>query len=302
MFGLNPVSRMERQMLRILISALACLVVFPSMQAMADDSANSEAATTASSETTPSGTTTYFGKKAATERSAEAEKPKEAVKPRPLPAPTLTASINLATQKMVVSVKGEARYSWPISSGVAQFPTPTGTFRPQWTAKMWYSRKYDMSPMPHAVFINGGVAVHGTYYVSSLGRAASHGCIRLSTANAKTFYNLVQKHGLQATKVTVFGRPHWRGPAAAVATRETTREPAYAENNSFWGDFWGNSSDSAYAPNFTKKKYRNGYSYYDSNGVQRKVHRRKDGTYVVEQRPPSRTYYKKYGYGYAQGY
>ena len=144
---------------------------------------------------------------------------------------------------MVVTVNGEARYSWPISSGVAQFPTPTGTFRPQWTAKMWYSRKYDMSPMPHSVFINGGVAVHGTYHVRSLGSAASHGCIRLSTSNAKTFYNLVQKHGLSRTKVSVFGRPHWRGPAMANRDRRGQQEYADNQNSWSWGDSWGGNSD-----------------------------------------------------------
>jgi hypothetical protein len=171
---------------------------------------------------TASGTTTYFGGGA-----KEAAQPQVVAKPQPPPKPTLTASIDLSNQKMVVTVNGEARYSWAISSGVAEYPTPTGTFHPQWTAKMWYSRKYDMAPMPNAVFINGGVAVHGTYHVRSLGYAASHGCIRLSPGHAKTFYDLVQRHGLKRTKVTVFGRPHWRGPA--VASR-SANQAQYAYN------------------------------------------------------------------------
>ena len=157
-------------MLRARVLALACLAIFPSMQAMAEaDKPNSEiaAATNSDSATTTdtaSGTTTYFGGDAA----RSAAKQQAVVRPQPPLKPTLTASVDLASQKMVVFVNGEARYSWPISSGVAQFPTPTGTFHPQWTAKMWYSRKYDMSPMPNAVFINGGVAVHGTYHTGLL--------------------------------------------------------------------------------------------------------------------------------------
>ena len=91
--------------------------------------------------------------------------------------------------------------------------------------------------MPNAVFINGGVAVHGTYHTGALGSPASHGCIRLSTANAKTFYNLVERHGLKMTRVTVFGRPNWRGPVA-VASRDPSRKRTYAADrmsNWFWG-------------------------------------------------------------------
>jgi lipoprotein-anchoring transpeptidase ErfK/SrfK len=289
---------MESLMLRARIVALACLAIFPSMQAMAEaDKPNSEIAAATASDSaavttdTPSGTTTYFGGGA-----KDAAKPQVVAKPQPPPKPTLTASIDLASQKMVVKVNGEARYSWPISSGVAEYPTPTGTFHPQWTAKMWYSRKYDMAPMPNAVFINGGVAVHGTYHVRSLGSPASHGCIRLSTAHAKTFYDLVQRHGLTRTRVSVFGRPHWRAPA--VASRD--RSPEYADNqgSGFWGDSWGGDSSSAYAPTFTKKKSPTGaYYYYDADGVRRKVSRRKNGDYVYSRRMPR----AHDGYGYAYG-
>jgi len=287
---------MESLMLRARILALACLAIIPSMQAMAEgDKTKTEVAATAASDSgavttdTESGTTTYFGGNA-----AEQAKSQAVAKPQPPPKPTLTAAVDLTNQKMVVTVNGEARYSWPISSGVAQYPTPTGTFRPQWTAKMWYSRKYDMSPMPHSVFINGGVAVHGTYHVRSLGSAASHGCIRLSTSNAKTFYNLVQKHGLSRTKVSVFGRPHWRGPAMANRDRRGQQEYADDQNSWSWGDSWGGNSDSAYAPAFTKK-YRKGQYYYDANGVRRKVRR---SGYYADSRRQLRRDYNRYGYAY----
>jgi lipoprotein-anchoring transpeptidase ErfK/SrfK len=230
-------------------SSLAVLLfaVLPAIPAAAQqiDSNNKAAATSeASPGTTASGT-----------KSDTPSQP--AAKPKPPPRPTVIASVDLTNQRMVVRVDGETRYSWPISSGVAAYPTPTGNFHPQWTAKMWYSRKYDMSPMPHAVFINGGVAVHGTYHVASLGSPASHGCIRLSPANARTFYNLVQRHGLSRTRVKVFGHPHWRG-GAEIARRDTRRSREYAENQGNW--FWGNSwydddEDSAYAPSFTRKRY-----------------------------------------------
>ena len=139
--------------------------------------------------------------------------PVVADKPTPPAPPSLIVKINLSQQRMDVFAHGVQVHSWPISSGRSGFETPRGTFRAQWAAKMWYSRKYDMAPMPHAVFINGGVAVHATSAVGLLGRPASHGCIRLSPSNAATFYNLAHKHGLRQTQVSVFGS----APAARIA-------------------------------------------------------------------------------------
>src|SRR3712207_7541770 len=59
------------------------------------------------------------------------------------------------------------------------FPYTT-LFRSTRLHRMWYSRKYDNSPMPHSIFFTGGYAIHGTPHVRSLGRPASHGCIRRS--------------------------------------------------------------------------------------------------------------------------
>jgi lipoprotein-anchoring transpeptidase ErfK/SrfK len=185
---------------------------------------------------------------------AEAEPAKPVVEPEP--SPTLTVNIDLALQQMVVSENGQAKYTWPISSGTAEFPTPRGTFRPQWSAKMWYSRKYDMAPMPHAVFIHGGVAVHATQHISRLGSPASHGCIRLAPGNARTFYNLVHRHGYKATRVAIHGTPKFRAPA--IASRQTVKPKQYAvqQQDNGWS-FSGSSyyrSTSAYDPNFAKAK------------------------------------------------
>lgn len=152
-------------------------------------------------------------------KSATDEKPAEAAAAQPVdsspaaekpvapPPPSLVVKVNLSTQRLDVIANGTTQHSWPISSGRSGYETPRGTFRPQWAAKMWYSRKYDMAPMPHAVFIHGGVAIHATSSVGMLGRPASHGCIRLAPGNAATFYTLVHKHGLKQTQVQVFGSP-----------------------------------------------------------------------------------------------
>jgi hypothetical protein len=61
--------------------------------------------------------------------------------------------------------------------------------------RMHYSRKYDMSPMPHSIFFRGGYAIHGSYATGALGRPASHGCIRLAPGNAALLYHLVRAEG-----------------------------------------------------------------------------------------------------------
>ena len=65
---------------------------------------------------------------------------------------------------------------------------------------MHYSSKYENSPMPHSIFFRGGYAIHGTGYIKSLGRPASHGCIRLHPRNAAALYQLVRTVRHRATR------------------------------------------------------------------------------------------------------
>ena len=118
-------------------------------------------------------------------------------------AAALVASIDISSQTMTVSRYGQVVYRWSVSTARRGYITPRGNYRPQWTARMWYSRKYEMSPMPYSVFFRGGYAIHGTNYVKNLGRPASHGCVRLHTANAATFYSLVRQVGAGNTRIHV---------------------------------------------------------------------------------------------------
>ncbi len=140
----------------------------------------------------------------------------EPAKPKPLPT-TLVARINLTTQTMTVQAHGKTIHSWKVSTGAPGYATPPGTFRPGWMAKDWRSRQYDDAPMPYSVFFNGGIAVHGTMNPGSLGRAASHGCVRVATPNAATFFRLVQRHGMAQTRIVVHGaQPFGRNEAHAA--------------------------------------------------------------------------------------
>jgi len=118
-------------------------------------------------------------------------------------AGALVARVSLSTQTMEVIRHGEIIHKWSISSARAGYITPVGNWRPKRIHKMWHSRTYDMSPMPFAVFYDRGWAIHGTSAVSRLGTPASHGCVRLDTANAEIFYNLVREIGAGNTRVIV---------------------------------------------------------------------------------------------------
>jgi lipoprotein-anchoring transpeptidase ErfK/SrfK len=115
----------------------------------------------------------------------------------------VVARIDISNQTMTVSQDGNVLYSWAVSTARKGYRTPRGSFRPVRMHKMWYSQKYDNSPMPHSIFFYGGYAIHGTDAVKSLGRPASHGCIRLHPSNARTLYNLVKAHGPKNTRIVL---------------------------------------------------------------------------------------------------
>jgi lipoprotein-anchoring transpeptidase ErfK/SrfK len=115
----------------------------------------------------------------------------------------VSVRIDISSQTMSVSVNGWPYASWRVSTARSGYWTPRGAFRPYLLKRMHYSRKYDNSPMPHSIFFLGGYAIHGTGYVRSLGRPASHGCIRLAPGNAARLYSLVRQYGKSGTRITI---------------------------------------------------------------------------------------------------
>lgn len=134
-------------------------------------------------------------------------------------------TIDLSSQTMSVDSAGGS-YSWPISSAREGYFTPRGHYGVQSLQPMHYSKKYHHSPMPHSIFFDGGFAIHGTYDLHELGRPASHGCVRISPANAATLFSLVREEG--ATIEIVGEAPSSQAPAAdgePVASEVFASEP-----------------------------------------------------------------------------
>lgn len=121
-------------------------------------------------------------------------------------AKSVLITVNKASQKMTVSVDGEKTYVWPVSTGASGYTTPSGTFTPFRMEKTHFSKEWDDAPMPNSIFFTmEGHAIHGSLHTKSLGRRASHGCVRLAPPNAAVLFALVQKTGMRNTRVVVKG-------------------------------------------------------------------------------------------------
>lgn len=118
-------------------------------------------------------------------------------------AASLTARIDISSQTMTVSEHGRVLHRWKVSTARRGYHTPRGTYRPIRLHRMWHSRKYHNSPMPYSVFFHGGYAIHGTYETRSIGRPASHGCVRLHPQDAATFFAMVREVGPGNTRIVV---------------------------------------------------------------------------------------------------
>lgn len=129
----------------------------------------------------------------------------------------LRIDVDKSSQRMSVTVDGQPRYTWPVSTGISSYDTPSGSYKPFRMEATHFSREWDNAPMPHAVFFTKiGHAIHGTNQVRNLGRAASHGCVRLSPGNAATLFSLIKAQGMANTRITVDG-------AVSTAVAEDTR-------------------------------------------------------------------------------
>ena len=129
----------------------------------------------------------------------------------------LLIQVDKSTQRMTVSADGEHLYTWPVSTGIAKYDTPNGAFTPFRKEKEHYSQEWDDAPMPYSIFFTmKGHAIHGTNH-SNLGHAASHGCVRLSVANAAKLWDLVAKHKMAHTTVVLTGKVPASSEPPAVA-------------------------------------------------------------------------------------
>ena len=149
----------------------------------------------------------------------------------------VSITVDKDNQMMTVAVDGVDRYHWPVSTGNPSHETPNGTFRTFRMEADHFSKEFGDAPMPHSIFFTKiGHAIHGTESERSLGMPVSHGCVRLSRANATTLYALVEKEGVLNTTVTLTGSStvaiaRKRGNTAVARAEPTQPDQQYQQQS-----------------------------------------------------------------------
>ena len=132
--------------------------------------------------------------------------------------------VSVGERRITVYRDGEPIHRFPVGVGKGgtlqrldgtawEWDTPTGIFEvgrkkedPVWYRPDWYyvERRQPIPPEyaderyargmlgDYALYISDEIAIHGTYDESSVGRASSHGCIRMTNADIAVVFPLVQ--------------------------------------------------------------------------------------------------------------
>jgi hypothetical protein len=211
----------------------------------------------------------------------------------PLAAPALAdiaISVDKNAQQMTVAVDGQQKYVWPVSTGRAGYDTPNGSFKVNRMDADHFSQEWDNAPMPHTMFFDlHGHAIHGFFDEKHLGLAVSHGCVRLSRANATVLFDLVKTEGMANTSVTVSGQTPGGGNGPVARAHLPDQETAYSpQGNSQQG--YGQQQQGYSQQGYGQQGYapQPGYAQQQQNGF-------------PQQPPPpgygQQQYYAQQGYG-----
>jgi lipoprotein-anchoring transpeptidase ErfK/SrfK len=120
---------------------------------------------------------------------------------RSAPAPSASGSgkrilVNLSDQWLYAYENGELVFDAPVATGRDGMQTPTGSYSVYAKLSVQTMRGVEngepwvVPNVPHVMYINGGVALHGTYWHNLFGSGArpSHGCVNLPLRAAKWLY------------------------------------------------------------------------------------------------------------------
>jgi lipoprotein-anchoring transpeptidase ErfK/SrfK len=109
--------------------------------------------------------------------------------------------VDLGDRELVYTVAGEERFRATVAVGTPSNPTPTGRFFVTDRVKVgdasgpWGPNAFGLSARSDTITeFNGGdgiVGIHGTNRPSSIGEAASLGCVRLLNENIARLYTMV---------------------------------------------------------------------------------------------------------------
>ncbi|HYH82237.1 MAG TPA: L,D-transpeptidase [Longimicrobium sp.] len=179
--------------------------------------------------------------------------------------------VNLDENRLYFAKGRTVLWSAPVGTGTGlrletdrnawEFNTPNGAFHvthkarePDWIAPDWYFLEKNLRvPGPNdprrrfprglgaaAVYIGHGLAIHGTDKPELLGRRVSHGCIRLSDANALRLFHDVQ---VGTEVVVVGGEREVKQPPPPPTVRRTRPEGTPPPRDPFVVELEGQSTE-----------------------------------------------------------
>ena len=109
--------------------------------------------------------------------------------------------VSLADRKLALVEDGAVKKIYPVAVGKATTPSPTGTFAivNRVTNPTYYHKGQVVEPGPENpvgtrwIGLNQkGYGIHGTNAPRSIGKAASHGCIRMAQKDLEELFEMVR--------------------------------------------------------------------------------------------------------------
>lgn len=155
--------------------------------------------------------------------------------------------VSLADHKLALLENGQVVKSYPVTVGKPSTPSPVGTFTIEHRVvdPTYYHHGVVIPPGPENPVGNrwmslsiSGYGIHGTNVPSSIGKAASHGCIRLGRADIEDLFSRVRIGdkveliaGQNQETAQIFGdgpKPPATQPTLLAAGTEPQTQPATA--------------------------------------------------------------------------
>ena len=123
----------------------------------------------------------------------------------------LAVRVDLSERTMELWIDGQLRDTYPVAVGQPEFVTPTGTYglgrviwNPSWIPpdEEWAEDKEPKAPGEVGnpmgrvkIYFSPAYYIHGTSDTGSLGRPASHGCIRMHNQDAVNLARWIMDYG-----------------------------------------------------------------------------------------------------------
>lgn len=104
--------------------------------------------------------------------------------------------VDLSEQRLYAYENGLLKRSFFVSSGLAQFPTPTGSFAVTKVPSVWYAgnygpnnpQNYDFGQVPNNLRFKPQYFLHTAYWHNDFGHRRSHGCVNIAKDNNDWLY------------------------------------------------------------------------------------------------------------------